>query len=76
MLTDKQKIMLRDAATDIRGLGVVEIRGTRGLAYSAKERMAKRLCEAGYLRPYVHGGYEITDSGRAALTSEQRQQSE
>jgi len=30
-------------------------------------RMMDRLCAAGLFRPYVHGGYEITDEGRKAL---------
>lgn len=38
--------------------------GFEGVAW---DRNAKTLCERGYLKPYVHGGYEITDAGRAAL---------
>jgi len=38
----------------------------RGLERSALERLAQRLCDGGYLRPYVHGGYEVTAKGRAA----------
>lgn len=48
-------------------LGVVEFHGTRGLQSAAWGRMMERMRDLGYVKPYVHGGYEITDAGRAWL---------
>lgn len=50
----------------VDGNGVLEHRGTNGLARAGWARMMERLCAAGLFRRYVHGGYEITDLGRAA----------
>lgn len=50
----------------VDGNGLLEHRGTNGLARAAWTRMMERLCAAGIFRRYVHGGYEITDLGRAA----------
>jgi hypothetical protein len=63
-LTDKQMGMLRAAASS--KLSVVERPYLPGFEGVAWDRNAKRLCERGYLKPYVHGGFEITDGGRAA----------
>jgi hypothetical protein len=50
-------------------LGVVERPHLRsGLASASWDRMMVRLEQAGYVTPYVHGGYEITDAGRTALS--------
>lgn len=48
-------------------LGIVEARWPRGLAHAGWERMMARLTAGGLMRPYVHGGFEITAAGRAAL---------
>jgi len=71
MPTKAQVKELRRAASTVAGPrspgGVVTCPSpTRGLAASGWERMMGRLCEAGFFRPYVHGGYEITDEGRRA----------
>lgn len=50
----------------VDGNGVLEHRGTNGLARAGWTRMMERLCAGGFFRTYVHGGYEITDLGRAA----------
>lgn len=47
-------------------LGVIETTsgGTgSGLRKHALDKRMKRLVESGYFRPYVHGGYEVTDKG-------------
>lgn len=43
-----------------------------GLGAAAKRKMMDRLCLMGLFRPYVHGGWEITDAGRAAITAGER----
>ncbi len=43
--------------------------GTTGFGVTSSERMAQRLCELGLLKPYVHGGHEITEAGRGALAA-------
>jgi hypothetical protein len=62
-LTAQQLKVVRRA---VDGNGIVEWGRTRGLASSSWERMMVRLCGLGLFRGYVHGGYEITDAGRAA----------
>lgn len=62
-LTAQQLKVVRRA---VDGNGIVEWGRTRGLASSSWERMMARLCGLGLFRRYVHGGYEITDAGRAA----------
>lgn len=62
-LTKAQAAQVRRA---VDGNGLVEDYGTNGLARAGWIRMMERLCEAGLFRRYVHGGYEITDAGRAA----------
>lgn len=37
------------------------------LAKNSIERTMQRLCNAGYAQPYVHGGWTVTEKGRAAL---------
>lgn len=41
----------------------------KGLARAAWERCAAVLCTLGLARPYPHGGYEVTDAGRALLAA-------
>lgn len=48
-------------------LGLIERPVLRGFERNTWDRNAGVLCDAGLLRGYVHGGYEITDEGRAAL---------
>lgn len=62
-LTAQQLKVVRKA---VDGDGIVEWSRTRGLGSSSWERMMTRLCGLGLFRGYVHGGYEITDAGRAA----------
>lgn len=51
-------------------LGVVDHVGTiNGLGSASKRRMMHRLSVEGLFRPYVHGGWEITDKGRAIVAS-------
>lgn len=47
-------------------LGLYEPSGPRGWRRSAREKCCERLVVKGLLKPYVHGGYEITSDGRAA----------
>ena len=49
------------------GQGRAERLWPRGQALAAWERMMNGLCARGLATPYVHGGYEITVAGRAAL---------
>lgn len=65
ILTDNQRNMLDRAAAN--KLGVVERPYLPGFEGVTWDRNARKLCERGYLRPYVHGGYEITDAGRKAI---------
>lgn len=62
-LTQNQALILRTAAS--AKLGVVECPYLPGFEGVTWDRNAKKLCERGYLKPYVHGGFEITDAGRA-----------
>lgn len=55
-------------AAERHALGLVERPVLRGFDRNTWDRNAAVLCEAGYLRPYVHGGFEITDIGRTALS--------
>lgn len=48
-------------------LGVIEPSGTKGYARNNWTRMMERLVKEGLVTPYVHGGYEITAAGQAAL---------
>jgi hypothetical protein len=65
-LTDPQRKALEEAARS--PLGVVEITTINGFGSRSKRLMFQRLMRDGYVREYVHGGYEITDAGRASLT--------
>lgn len=62
-LTQNQALILRTAAS--AKLGVVERPYLPGFEGVTWDHNAKKLCERGYLKPYVHGGFEITDAGRA-----------
>jgi predicted transcriptional regulator len=64
-VSDQQMKAMRLAAG--HKLGVVEYMGTRGLGSSSWARMMDRLSKQGFVQPYVHGGYEITESGRALV---------
>jgi hypothetical protein len=63
-LTRAEKSALEHAATVPRE---VTLGYNNGAAVAAKRRMYERLCAAGLMKPYVHGGYEITDAGRQAI---------
>ena len=62
-LTKSQMAQVRRA---VDGNGILEGRIANGLARAGWTRMMERLCAVGIFRRYVHGGYEITDLGRAA----------
>lgn len=64
-LTPKQRENLVKAADS--PVGVVDLHCPRGFRRSAWERMMERLRTIGLVTPYVHGGYEITYTGKAAL---------
>ena len=56
-------------STPITGLLGYYSAGTgSGMGRASWERMMERLAKHGLVRPYVHGGYEITDAGIDALT--------
>ncbi len=61
-LTRAQRMVLFNTASSASG--IAEYRNTHGLGHSSWERKMIRLCELGYFRPYVHGGYEITEAGK------------
>lgn len=64
-LTDNQRNMLNAAAAN--KLSVVERPYMPGFEGVTWDRNAHKLCERGYLKPYVHGGFEITDAGRKVI---------
>jgi hypothetical protein len=64
-LTPNRVRILQSALADT--LGVVTRPYLPGFEGVAWDRNAKALCDAGYLKPYVHGGFEITGDGKAAL---------
>jgi hypothetical protein len=67
-LTVPQRRELERAAAD--KLGVVTLQDSRrGLRSAGWERMMKRVCALGLAKPYVWGGYEITEAGRKALAA-------
>jgi hypothetical protein len=65
-LTPNRVRILQSALSDT--MGVVTRPYLPGFEGVTWDRNAKALCGCGYLKPYVHGGFEITDTGRAALT--------
>lgn len=60
------RLRILDAAARHK-LGLVERPYVIGFARTSWDRNANKLIDLGFLVPYVHGGYEITDAGRAAL---------
>ena len=42
----------------------------KGLARASLERTCQRLCQKGLLKPYVHGGLEVTEAGRQAVAGQ------
>jgi len=61
-ITRPQYVALRGT----NALGVIEVPGRNGFRKSNWTRMMKRLAVAGLVKPYVHGGFEITPDGIAA----------
>lgn len=64
-LTEAQRRILETAARN--PLGVVTCPYSNGLAKTNWGRNILKLKMFGKVRPYVHGGYEITSVGRAAI---------
>lgn len=64
-LTRKRQLILEAASK--HHLGLVERPYLTGFERVSWDRNADYLVELGLLAPYVHGGYEITEEGRAAL---------
>ena len=64
-MTDKRAAILKEAAK--HPLGIVERPYFQWFSRIAWDNNAAALTRAGLLSPYVHGGYEITSAGRAAL---------
>lgn len=64
-LTEKRLRILRAAASHERGL--VDRPHLVGFERIAWDRNADYLVLTDFLSPYVHGGFEITEAGRAAL---------
>jgi hypothetical protein len=50
-------------------LGVIVCYDNNGLARANWRRTMERMVAAGFVTPYVHGGYELTASGQAAVAS-------
>jgi hypothetical protein len=50
--------------------GIVELYFKGGFEWVNWRRMMVRLCTKGWFTEYRHGGYEITEAGRNALTGE------
>ena len=67
-LTENRLRILRTAAG--HKLGLVERPYLLGFERASWDRNARALVAAELLANYVHGGYEITDSGRARLAAE------
>ena len=68
-VTPAQRRVLEIAAKHELGLVTSLMLGaTTGFGSRSRRLMFNRLREAGLLKPYLHGGYEITDAGRAALS--------
>jgi hypothetical protein len=66
-ITEPQRRELLYAANNHFGL-TYHATTINGLGAAAKRRMMDRLCIMGLFTKYVHGGYEITAAGRAALS--------
>lgn len=66
-LTAPQRRELQYAANN--QFGLTSRVAINRLGAASKRKMLARLCLLGLLKHYVHGGYEITDAGRAAITS-------
>lgn len=66
-LTEKRERILQQAARHHLGLATNPY--IVGFERVAWDKNASWLCENGLLARYVHGGFEITDAGRAALKS-------
>lgn len=64
-LTPPQRKALAEMASSPEGR--VECIWPRGYARSNWEWVRMRLCSLGLAQKYRHGGYEITDAGRAEL---------
>lgn len=71
-LTEPQKKMLREAGEYRLDEGRHSW-GTRGFRRAGKERMAKKLVDAGLLSEYIHGGFDITPKGSCVLDAIGRQ---
>lgn len=69
-LTLGQRKRLEWAAMEPRGL--VVCRAGKGWGKHSWEKMMEILQERGLVKPYVHGGYEITDAGRALVARPHR----
>lgn len=63
--TKPQVKWLEKAANDPRG--VVQLGWRGGFEWVSWKRMMERMCAKGWFTEYRHGGYEITEAGRAAL---------
>ncbi len=66
LLTNTQRVRLQQAAR--HELGLVELQAGQRYGGASIVRSMQRLCELGLFVPYVHGGWQITDLGRAACT--------
>lgn len=64
-LTEPWRRELRIAAEDPRGVRDRHL--SSGYLRASWHAKMSRMVEAGLFTPYVHGGYEITAAGRAAL---------
>jgi len=61
-MTPAQKIQLKEMAKHKTGYVPQDHN------FGCKRRSCEKLIEQGLARQYVHGGYEITDAGREALS--------
>lgn len=66
-LTPAQRKYLKSAATSKLGVVAPSSLAYRTYGNASFHRCMKGLCERGIVKPYVHGGYEITDDGRKVL---------
>ena len=73
-LTTKQRIYMSIAATNPHGVVEKTFFGVGGgLQRLSWDKMMGGLVKEGFMKPYVHGGYEITEAGRAILFYEGKQ---
>lgn len=68
-LTAPMRRELEYAARNEFGQNNIYLGAPNGLRMAGWRRVMERLQSLGFVKPYPHGGYEITESGRAAIAN-------